>query len=55
MNKKKYMKPNFEIEEIKFQSIIALSFGDGTTNTMESKSIYYDCDEEEDDNEYTKK
>jgi hypothetical protein len=47
MNKKKYMKPLLEIEEMKLQAIIALSFDDGTTNTMESKDFYFDYEEEE--------
>ena len=50
MNKKKYIKPLLETEEMKLQSMIALSFGDGTTNTMESKSSYFNYEEEEDDN-----
>ena len=51
MNKKKYMKPLLEIEEMKLQSMIALSFSDGTTNTMESKFSYFDFEDEEDDND----
>lgn len=51
MNKKKYMKPLLEIEEMKLHSLIALSFDDGTTTTMESKSTYFDYNEEEDDND----
>ena len=47
MNKKIYTKPLLKIEEMKLQSIIALSFTDGTTNTMESKSAYFDYEEEE--------
>ena len=47
MNKKKYMKPLLEIEEMKLQAIIALSFDDGTTNTMESKDFYFDYEQEE--------
>ena len=47
MNKKKYMKPLLEIEEMKLQSLVALSFDEGTTNKMESKSIYFDYEEEE--------
>jgi hypothetical protein len=47
MSKKKYITPLFEIEEMKLQSMIVLSFGEGTTNTMESKCIY--CDYEEDE------
>lgn len=50
MSKKKYAKPLLEIEDIKLQSLIALSFGDGTTNTMESKSSYFDYEEEADNN-----
>lgn len=45
------MKPLLEIEEMKLHSLIALSFGDGTTTTMESKSAYFDYNEEEDDND----
>lgn len=48
MNKKEYIKPLLEIEDIKPQSIVALSFGDGTTDTMDSKSTYYDYEEEND-------
>jgi hypothetical protein len=51
MNKKKYTKPLLEIEEMKLQSIIALSFDDGTTTTMESKSTYFDYEEDQEDNE----
>jgi hypothetical protein len=47
MNKKKYMKPLLEIEEMKLQSLVALSFDEGTTNTMESKDFYFDYEEEE--------
>lgn len=48
MNKKKYSKPFLEIEEMKLNNIIALSFGDGTTDTMEGKSsIYFDYEEED--------
>jgi hypothetical protein len=32
---------------MKLQAIIALSFDDGTTNTMESKDFYFDYEEEE--------
>lgn len=46
MNKKKYAKPYLLIGEMKLKSIIALSFGDGTTDKMESKSIYYDNEED---------
>lgn len=48
MNKKEYIKPLLEIEDMKLQSIVALSFGDGTTDTMDSKSTYYDYEEEND-------
>ena len=51
MNKKKYIEPLLEVEDMKLQTIIALSFGDGTTNSMESKLFYFDYEEEEDDNE----
>jgi hypothetical protein len=51
MNKKKYMKPLLEIEEMKLRSLVALSFDEGTTNKMESKSIYFDYEENQDDNE----
>lgn len=51
MNKKKYTKPLLEIEEMKLHSLIALSFGDGTTTTMESKSAYFDYEEDHEDNE----
>lgn len=47
MSKKKYTKFLLEVEEIKLQSIIALSFGEGTTNSMEGKSAYSDYEEEE--------
>ena len=47
MSKKKYVKPLLEIEEMKLQSLVALSFDDGTTNTMESKDFYFDYEEEE--------
>ena len=47
MNKKKYIKPLLKIEEMKLQTIIALSFGDGTTKTMESKFFYFDYEEDE--------
>ena len=50
MSKKKYVKPLLEIEEMKLQSLIALSFGDGTTDKMESKSIYCDYEEDEEYN-----
>lgn len=46
MNNKKYTKPLLEIEELRFNSFIALSFVDGTTDTMDSKSIYYDYEED---------
>lgn len=46
MNKKKYTKPFLIIEDMKLQSLIALSFGDGTTDKMESKSIFYDNEED---------
>jgi hypothetical protein len=49
MDKKKYTKPLLEVEEMKLQSIIALSFGDGTTNTMESKLFYFEYEEEEEE------
>ena len=45
------MKPLLEIEEMELQAIIALSFDDGTTNTMESKDFYFDYEEEEENNE----
>ncbi len=48
MNKKKYSKPLLLIEEMKLQSLIALSFGDGTTDKMESKFIYNDFEEDND-------
>ena len=51
MKKKKYIKPLFEVEEMNFQSIVALSFGDGNTDTMEGKSTCFDYEEEEDNNE----
>lgn len=51
MNKKKYIKPLLEIEEMKLQSLIALSFDEGTTNKMESKSTYFDYEENQEDNE----
>ena len=47
MSKNKYTKPFLEIKEVKLPTIIALSFGDGTTDKMESKSIYSDYEEEE--------
>jgi hypothetical protein len=50
MNKKKYMKPLLEIEEMKLQSLVALSFDEGTTNKMESKFFYFDYEEDEEDN-----
>lgn len=46
MNKKKYTKPLLGIEEMKLNSDFALSFVDGTTNTMDSKSTYYDYEED---------
>lgn len=46
MNKKKYIKPILEIENMKLPSMIALSFGDGTTDAMESKSTYFDYEED---------
>ena len=48
--KKKYIQPLLEVEDMKLQNLIALSFGEGTTNTMEGKYAYFDY-EEEDDNE----
>lgn len=47
MSKKKYTKPFLEIEDMKLNTFIALSFGDGTTDTMDSKSSYYDYEEED--------
>ena len=45
MNKKKYMKPLLEIEEMKLQSLVALSFDEGTTNKMEElPPVQFDWD-----------
>ena len=46
--KKKYIQPLFEVEDMNLQNLIALSFGEDTTNTMEGKSAYFDYKEEED-------
>jgi hypothetical protein len=51
MNKKIYTKPLLKIEEMKLQSLVALSFDEGTTYKMESKSIYFDYEENQEDNE----
>ena len=50
MSKNKYTKPFLEIKEVKFRAMMALSFGDGTTDKMECKSSYFDYEEEEEYN-----